>query len=598
MADFMIRFSLSNLFLGGLIVLFLLLRRMLRNSLTSRMQYHLWYVIIGLLFVPFLPLPVAGFPQLFSWMGRLKEMASSRMEIFTEKSHPLNSSEAIGVIQDFTLSVSKETPSIIGTFLFAVWLMGILAMILLIIKSKRRFQSLKQSALPLQSEEVRILYRSCLDQMKIAVELPIYSTAFLKSPMIAGLLRPSIYLPIYVISDYPTSRLRYMLLHELQHYRCKDALTGSLMDLTSILYWFNPLVWYALREMRSDREVACDAAVLDLLEESDYKDYGSTLLGLAEKISLVSFPFTVGISGNMRQMQKRIMNITSYKKPSSWRKAKGCISFCVIAVLLLGFTPMLSTYAADQSCYRWDTSSDNISMIDLSSYFDGYSGSFVLYDLKAHTWSIYNMDHAVLRTAPNSTYKIYDALFGLEECIITPHDSLIAWDGKPQPFEAWNSDQDLYSAMQSSVNWYFQKIDEQLGRTTINHYVQLIEYGNEEIHSDLSSYWMQSSLKISPIEQVELLTALYQNQYGFAPENINAVKKSICLFSSEDKNFYGKTGTGCIEGQDVNGWFVGFLEVDSRTCFFATNIQNDTGAAGSKAADITMSILSDMNLWN
>ncbi len=598
MADFMIRFSLSNLFLGGLIVLFLLLRRMLRNSLTSRMQYHLWYVIIGLLFVPFLPLPVAGFPQLFSWMGRLKEMASSRMEIFTEKSHPLNSSEAIGVIQDFTLSVSKETPSIIGTFLFAVWLMGILAMILLIIKSKRRFQSLKQSALPLQSEEVRILYRSCLDQMKIAVELPIYSTAFLKSPMIAGLLRPSIYLPIYVISDYPTSRLRYMLLHELQHYRCKDALTGSLMDLTSILYWFNPLVWYALREMRSDQEVACDAAVLDLLEESDYKDYGSTLLGLAEKISLVSFPFTVGISGNMRQMQKRIMNITSYKKPSSWRKAKGCISFCVIAVLLLGFTPMLSTYAADQSCYRWDTSSDNISMIDLSSYFDGYSGSFVLYDLKAHTWSIYNMDHAVLRTAPNSTYKIYDALFGLEECIITPHDSLIAWDGKPQPFEAWNSDQDLYSAMQSSVNWYFQKIDEQLGRTTINHYVQLIEYGNEEIHSDLSSYWMQSSLKISPIEQVELLTALYQNQYGFAPENINAVKKSICLFSSEDKNFYGKTGTGCIEGQDVNGWFVGFLEVDSRTCFFATNIQNDTGAAGSKAADITMSILSDMNLWN
>ena len=69
---------------------------------------------------------------------------------------------------------------------------------------------------------------------------------------------------------------------------------------------------------------------------------------------------------------------------------------------------------------------------------------------------------------------------------------------------------------------------------------------------DFSTYWMESSLKISPIEQVELLTQLQNNNFGFAPENINAVKDSICLSSSDAGTFYGKTGTGRVDGQDVN----------------------------------------------
>ena len=51
------------------------------------------------------------------------------------------------------------------------------------------------------------------------------------------------------------------------------------------------------------------------------------------------------------------------------------------------------------------------------------------------------MEHASLRVAPNSTYKIYDALFGLEEGVITPENSFIAWNGENYPFKAWNTDQ-------------------------------------------------------------------------------------------------------------------------------------------------------------
>ena len=108
---------------------------------------------------------------------------------------------------------------------------------------------------------------------------------------------------------------------------------------------------------------------------------------------------------------------------------------------------------------------------------------------------------------------------------------------------------------------------------------------------------MQSTLKISPVEQVQLLTALHNNNFDFAPKHINAVKNAICLFSSEGKNFYGKTGTGRVDGRDVNGWFVGYIETAGNTYFFATNIQATENATGSKASEISLSILSDIGIW-
>ncbi|MCI8326201.1 MAG: class D beta-lactamase, partial [Lachnospiraceae bacterium] len=182
--------------------------------------------------------------------------------------------------------------------------------------------------------------------------------------------------------------------------------------------------------------------------------------------------------------------------------------------------------------------------------------------------------------------------------VITPKNSHIAWNKKSYPFKAWNADQNLRSAMTSSVNWYFQTIDERLGNTLVRHYMREIGYGNEMINGDFSTYWLESSLKISPIEQVELLTKLYQNYFDFAPENIHAVKDAIYLLSSDTGTFYGKTGTGRVNGQDISGWFIGFVETADNTYFFATNIGADTNATGSNAAALTMSILSDRNIWN
>lgn len=560
------------------------------------MQFQLWYLLLGILAVPFVPCRPTGFTQVFAWLGTWTNAVSSGRGAIAENALP-NMSSTANQINDFALSVSRETPPIIGILLYGIWLAGILVMVSLVIKSVSRLNAVRKSALPLQNRAVRILYNDCLTEMKIKRNIPVYSTAFLKSPIIVGLFKPCIYLPIHLISDFHAADMRYMLLHELQHYRHKDALANCLMNLFGVLYWCNPFVWYALKEMRTDREIACDTSVLELLNESDYEDYGNTLISFAQKVSLTPFPFAAGISGSMKQMQRRIIHISSYKKPSVSRKLKGLIAFVTVGVILFGLAPMLSTYAADQSQYRWNISSDKIFTVDLSSRFSGYEGSFALYDLKGGTWHVYDMEQATLRTSPNSTYKIYDALFGLEEGVIAPNDSFMAWDGTDHPFDAWNGNQDLLSAMRSSVNWYFEEIDKQIGSSAIQSYIRKIGYGNENVNTGLTSYWMQGTLKISPVEQVKLLTAFHNNSFGFAPENITAVKNSIYLLSSEGKSLYGKTGTGRVDGQDVNGWFIGYIETADNTYCFAANIRSEKNATGSKASEICLAILSDMGIW-
>ena len=626
MAGFMIRFLLSNVFLGGIIGILLAAKCIFKNSLSGRMQYHLWLLLTGLFIVPFLPFRFTGFSRILSWPDGFKNALFFHTGSGINSAVGALSAEKTNWLEDFAISVNGQTPPAIGYLLAGIWMAGMAVAALSAARSLVRLHRLEKSALPLQNPEIHRLYRRCLDEMDIRKNIPVYSTAFLKSPVITGLLKPRIYLPIHLISDCrevnvysdmqpavqkETCRskpcpdtdslraIRYMLLHELQHYKHRDTLISFPMNLAGIVYWFNPFVRYALRAMQNDREVACDTSVLNMLEEKDYEEYGNTLIGFAEKISRMPFPFATGFftgepGRHMEQMKRRMINLASYERPTSRQTRKGVIAFTLTAILLVGLAPSVSTYAADTDYYHWKPSSQNISHMDLSSYFENYEGSFVLYDLKSDAWSIYNADRAALRIPPDSTYKIYDGLFGLEHGVITPDDSLLPWNGEAYPFEAWNKDQTLQSAMDASVNWYFQEMDERIGRPALHNDIQKIGYGNKNIGGGLSSCWMESSLKISPIEQVELLIRLHNNSFGFAPENIEAVKASIRLFSSATETFYGKTGTGRIDGQDVNGWFVGFIEAADNTYFFAVNISADCEAAGSRAAEIAMDILNEI----
>ena len=372
MANFMIRFLICNVFVSGIVGILLISKWIFRSNLSSRMQYNLWLLLLGLLAVPFIPFRLVSIPQIFSWLSSVRNSSASHADVGANNVMDTNLSGTTNWMNDFALSVNNDAPAVTGYILLGIWIVGILAMIILVIKSSLHLRTIKRSALPLQNPEVRRLYNRCLNALKITRNIPVYSTAFLKSPIIVGFWKPCIYLPIHLISDYHESDMRYILLHELQHYRHKDAIANYLMNFARVLYWFNPVVWFALREMRNDREVACDTSVLKMLDENDYENYGNTLINFVEKVSISPFPFAASLSGNMKQMKRRIINIASYEKPPFIKRLKGLTAFMLTAVLLFGLAPFISTYAADGSHYKLDSSSKNISYVDLSAYFGEY----------------------------------------------------------------------------------------------------------------------------------------------------------------------------------------------------------------------------------
>lgn len=156
--------------------------------------------------------------------------------------------------------------------------------------------------------------------------LQIYVLKELSSPFLAG---KRIYVDARMVRD--EKKLSYMVLHEYCHYRNGDLLWVLLRNLCLVLYFYNPFVWAAVRYMKQDCELACDEAVLQMLqEEAQRKEYGYTLLALAgrQNHKAVDLTITTSMSGGAKRLKERIGMISSQKKIS------GIVSVLVLFILL------------------------------------------------------------------------------------------------------------------------------------------------------------------------------------------------------------------------------------------------------------------------
>ena len=131
----MIHFLICNLFIGVIIILLFGLKRIFRNTLTGRTQYNLWFLLLALLAVPFLPVS-SGQPAAF--LARLpfgvRGILSGGGGGAGTASGAASADTAAEWMNDFAISVSSRTPSILGLILTGVWTAGILIMILLVIR--------------------------------------------------------------------------------------------------------------------------------------------------------------------------------------------------------------------------------------------------------------------------------------------------------------------------------------------------------------------------------------------------------------------------------------------------------------------------------
>lgn len=117
--------------------------------------------------------------------------------------------------------------------------------------------------------------RAVSTAMGIRNRISVCTNSFIRAPMIIGVTKSMIVLPIKAI---PPSELMYIFRHELTHYRRKDLLYKWLVEIAVCLHWFNPLVYWVRKQVNQDCEFSCDETVISCLEDMDRKAYGETLL--------------------------------------------------------------------------------------------------------------------------------------------------------------------------------------------------------------------------------------------------------------------------------------------------------------------------------
>jgi TonB family protein len=141
--------------------------------------------------------------------------------------------------------------------LLAVWLIGAIALTVLLVRRQRAF---------LKDAEIG-----------------------LAGPAIVGFRHPRIVTPDDFARRYSHDERKLILTHEQVHIERNDARINALVAAVRCVFWFNPLVHIGANAMRIDQELSCDAEVIDRRPRIR-RAYAETLL----KTQLASRPLPVG----------------------------------------------------------------------------------------------------------------------------------------------------------------------------------------------------------------------------------------------------------------------------------------------------------------
>ena len=249
-----------------------------------------------------------------------------------------------------------------------------------------------------------------------------------------------------------------------------------------------------------------------------------------------------------------------------------------------------------------------ITEVDWSNYFEEINGAVVIYDPTENCYYIYNQELALNRRSPCSTFKIISSLIALENGIIEPDHSTRVWSGEVFWNEEWNHDIDFSDAFHASCVWYFREVTDEIGKDMMQEELNKLQYGNCDI-SDwngelntnnhipaLTGFWIESSLLISPKEQVEVIERIFGDNTNYSEETRNQLKQ-VMLFSESNESdilIYGKTGMGKSYGIVVDSWFTGFADTPEKRIYFCVYLgeTENKDVSSAKAREIAVEIVS------
>jgi beta-lactamase class D len=217
----------------------------------------------------------------------------------------------------------------------------------------------------------------------------------------------------------------------------------------------------------------------------------------------------------------------------------------------------------------------------LAPLFNKYKvqGTFGMFDNGSGEFTIYNLsrfrDTAYL---PASTFKVVNALIGLETGRVKDSAAVIKWDSVNRNIQEWNQDLPMYKAFEYSAVPWFQELARRIGKDTMQHWLDTLGYGSlvsrPVIGNNLDTFWLDNSVKVTADEQLGLMKRLYFGQLPFQPRSQRMVKNMMLREQTTAYSLSYKTGWGISENRHAIGWIIGWIEENRHPYFFVLQVDS------------------------
>ncbi|WP_416791045.1 beta-lactam sensor/signal transducer BlaR1 [Staphylococcus aureus] len=567
-------------------LLLLFFRYILKRYFNYMLNYKVWYLTLLAGLIPFIPIKFSLFK--FNNLNNQEPTVESN-------SHNLNPNiNTTKPVHEFTTDIHKFNWDSIDNICTVIWIVLVIILSFKFLNSLLYLKYLKKQSLYLNEKE-KDKINKILFNHQYKRNIVIRKAESIHSPITFWYGKYIILIPSLYFKSINDKKLKYIILHEYAHAKNRDTLHLIIFHIFSIAMSYNPLIQIVKRKMIHDNEVEADRFVLNNINKNEFKSYAEAIMDSVLKTSFFNKNIlSHSFNGKKSLLKRRLINIKegNLKKQSKLILIFICIFTFFIMIIQSQF--LMGQSLTDYN-YKKPLQSD-YQILDESKNFGSNSGSFVMYSMKKDKYYIYNEKESRKRYSPDSTYKIYLALFGLDRHIISDKNSRMSWNHNHYPFDSWNKDQDLNTAIQNSVNWYFERISNQLSKNYTSDQLKQLNYGNKNLGS-YKAYWLEDSLKISNLEQVIVLKNMMEQNNHFSKNEKKQLSSSLLIRKNENYELYGKTGTGIVNGKYNNGWFVGYVITNHDKYYFSTHL-SDEKASGENAKFINEKILKEMGVLN
>jgi len=244
-----------------------------------------------------------------------------------------------------------EAASLAGS-LALLWIGGLCAGLIMIAGGALALRRLAVSARELDTVDWAKLRDEITRDLGITRPVRLLLGDSAAMPATWGFLRPVVLLPSDATA-WTDERRRVVLLHELAHVSRNDFLMQLVAQVCCAVYWFHPAVWYTARQLRAERELACDEHVLDVGVNAC--DYAAHLLEIARVFRAPVGSGIVAVAmARPSQLEGRVLAIldgSSGSRGRASRKARvvAISGLALISLPLAAMQPWAANITANQA---------------------------------------------------------------------------------------------------------------------------------------------------------------------------------------------------------------------------------------------------------